>query len=362
MGTIVLTFQFRECEQKEGTAAEPTEAQPEGNLANSKFKYVEQEFPVSHGSEHRKATVDSEIGIPREQGEETQPFTDPASINKMLLGIKPGKYIGDKVTLLPLNLLEGGDPAWVKKNQFKGLAPVRDGIGRKLMERMGWREGMPLGKSGYGAVIPLELDVKTDRKGLGVGSNYLPQTNINMPYSFGQISSIPASAESTDPWSRVIEPNALAGGKHPVCVLMEICAKKHWHNPMFDEIGEQGPKSFKFKVITPMGCFQPQHSSVNKKEAKRQAALACLQALGQLPANTVQFVSSSAVSAPPTNLQPPPPLAPQFPISVPRPMPLPPLSLPPLHLPTPPPPFMLPSIPRPAAVGQTPFYQLPYSF
>ena len=341
----------REFEQKDGnsTAEEATAGALEATQASSKFKFVEQEFPVSHGSEHRKATVDSEIGPTGDQGEETQPFTDPASINKMLLGIKPGKYIGDKVAMLPLSLLEGGDPAWVKKHQFKGLAPVRDGFGRKMMEKMGWREGMPLGRSGYGAVTPLELDVKTDRKGLGVGS--------------GSTNSIVMSAESADPWSRVVEPNALEGGKHPVCVLMEICAKKHWHNPVFEEVGEQGPKYFKFKATTSMGCFQPQHSSVNKKEAKRQAALACLQALGQVPANTVQFVSSSIPS---TNIQrphipQPPPLPPQFPMSAPRQMPLPPLTLPPLHLPNAPS-YLRPSVQPPGGVCHTPVYQQPYSF
>ena len=313
---------------------------------------------MSHGSEHRKATFDSEIGTTGDQGEETQPFTDPASINKMLLGIKPGKYIGDKVTLLPLNLLEGGDPAWVKKNQFKGLAPVRDGFGRKMMEKMGWREGMPLGRSGYGAVTPLELDVKTDRKGLGVGSNYLPPPPVITPYNPVQINSIATSGESADPWSRVVEPNALAGGKHPVCVLMEICAKKHWHSPVFEEVGEQGPKSFKFKVITSMGCFQPQQSSINKKEAKRLAAMACLQGLGQVPANTVPFVSSAL----PSNSIPRqhiPPLMSQFPMHVPRHLPLPPPTFPPPHLPhTPSYSYMRPSGPP----GHAPVYQHPYSF
>ena len=365
---FIINLCFREDEQKPSSTEEPTVETTQESSHESKFKFVEQEFPVSHGSEHRKAAFHSEIATTNEVTEEQQPFTDPASLSKMMLGIKPGKYIGDKAVCLPLSQLEGGDPAWVKKNQFKGLAPVRDGIGRKLMEKMGWREGMPLGKSGYGPVIPLELDVKTDRKGLGVGSNkdfsylplLLPPVN-NTPFYSPVPMNTTASPAGVLELSSRLEPNALAGGKHPVCVLMEICAKRHWSNPVFEEVGEQGPKFFKYRVKTSMGCYQPQFNSVTKKEAKRQAALACLQALGQVPAKDMTLPT---LPLPPQNIQHSQviqsiPLTPQYPsLPCPRPIsvplfnpPLIPQALAPTYIPT-------NAVP---GVSHIPVYQKPYT-
>ena len=327
---------------------------------------MEEEFPCSHGSEHRKAAFDSEIGS---TPEEARPFTDPTSINKMLLGIKPGQFTGDKATLLPFHLLEGGDPAWAKKNQFKRLAPIGDGFGRKLMEKMGWREGMALGKSGHGVMTPLELDVKTDRKGLGVGSNrdplFLPPPpapyppfQISHPVSVAEVAPVPAA-------SRLVEPNMLAGGKHPVCVLMEICAKKRWEAPVFEEVGEQGIKSFKFKVSIPVGCYQPLQPSINKKEAKKQAALACLQALGQVPCKPNDFVTNSIPLVCPVSHTPQP-----LSNIPPPPCPMPPHCQMPIintgHVFTPPillrnPTILPPNFRPPLAVHQMPFIQQPYS-
>ena len=45
-------------------------------------------------------------------------------------------------------------------------APITEGIGKKLLERMGWREGQGLGKFREGQIEPLSLEVKTNRKGL----------------------------------------------------------------------------------------------------------------------------------------------------------------------------------------------------
>ena len=51
---------------------------------------------------------------------------------------------------------------------FYGLRPVREGFGMKLMKRMGWREGEPLGKAKEGHIEPIPVDVKTDRQGIVV--------------------------------------------------------------------------------------------------------------------------------------------------------------------------------------------------
>ena len=48
---------------------------------------------------------------------------------------------------------------------FRGLAPVGDGFGMKMLKKMGWQEGQPIGKQGEGHVEPICVDVKMDRTG-----------------------------------------------------------------------------------------------------------------------------------------------------------------------------------------------------
>lgn len=42
------------------------------------------------------------------------------------------------------------------------------GVGLHLMQKMGWKEGEGLGRSGDGTLEPLAVDIKADRKGLRV--------------------------------------------------------------------------------------------------------------------------------------------------------------------------------------------------
>ena len=51
------------------------------------------------------------------------------------------------------------------QNMFRGLAPVGDGFGMKMLKKMGWREGQPIGKQGEGHVEPICPDIKVDRSG-----------------------------------------------------------------------------------------------------------------------------------------------------------------------------------------------------
>lgn len=39
------------------------------------------------------------------------------------------------------------------------------GIGMKLLQKMGWREGEGIGKFKSGALEPLTLDIKSDKRG-----------------------------------------------------------------------------------------------------------------------------------------------------------------------------------------------------
>ena len=48
---------------------------------------------------------------------------------------------------------------------FHKATKVDSGIGLHLMKKMGWTPGEGLGKHRAGAVEPLTLDIKSDRKG-----------------------------------------------------------------------------------------------------------------------------------------------------------------------------------------------------
>ena len=61
--------------------------------------------------------------------------------------------------------LSSGNPAWAKKDQFHVARKV-EGLGKKLLEKMGWSEGMGLGKNAQGNAEPLVLDFKINREGL----------------------------------------------------------------------------------------------------------------------------------------------------------------------------------------------------
>ena len=61
--------------------------------------------------------------------------------------------------------LNSGNPAWAKKDQFHVARKV-EGLGKKLLEKMGWTEGMGLGKNAQGNAEPLVLDFKINREGL----------------------------------------------------------------------------------------------------------------------------------------------------------------------------------------------------
>lgn len=48
---------------------------------------------------------------------------------------------------------------------FKCLNPVRSDFATKMMKKMGWVEGTPLGKTGTGHILPPVLSFQVDRKG-----------------------------------------------------------------------------------------------------------------------------------------------------------------------------------------------------
>jgi len=163
--------------------------------------------------------------------------------------------------------LNSGNPAWAKKEQFHVARKV-EGLGKKLLEKMGWKEGMGLGKNAQGNAEPLVLDFKINREGLS------------------------SSAEGTDGPSFMGRKGFAGGivkdlsGKHPVSALMEVCSKRRWGQPEFTLLTDPGAgnnRSFLYKVRVYDTEYQPATPSLNKKTAKAASATVALQALGLVP-------------------------------------------------------------------------------
>ncbi|XP_006812746.1 protein SON-like, partial [Saccoglossus kowalevskii] len=115
------------------------------------------------------------------------------------------------------------------QDMFHNTLPVKGGMGMYLLQKMGWKYGEGLGKHKEGSLLPLCLDVKTDRKGLvACGETQKKKAAISMP--------APIMKDLS--------------GKHPVSALMEICNKRKWPPPEFNLVHDSGPdhkKNFVFK-------------------------------------------------------------------------------------------------------------------
>lgn len=118
------------------------------------------------------------------------------------------------------------------KDQLKTAAPITDGIGMLLLRKMGWEPGQGLGKKNEGVVDPIMLDIKFDKKGLVAEHE--------------EVRNLPSQLVATG------GPKHLGNsGKNPVSILHELCAKKKWTAPAYDQVSEVGPdhrKNFMFKV------------------------------------------------------------------------------------------------------------------
>lgn len=53
----------------------------------------------------------------------------------------------------------------ISQDTFLKAGPVKGGIGKALLCKMGWREGTGLGRHEEGSLEPLLLDFKVDRRG-----------------------------------------------------------------------------------------------------------------------------------------------------------------------------------------------------
>lgn len=173
----------------------------------------------------------------------------------------------DKIMPMSWAELSTGNPAWAKKEQFHVARKVQ-GLGKKLLEKMGWTEGMGLGKNAQGNSEPLVLDFKISREGLAAGdeSKDSPSFMGRKGFAGGIVKDL--------------------SGKHPVSALMEVCSKRRWGQPEFTLVTDTSAgnnRSFLYKVRVYDTEYQPATPSLNKKTAKAASATVALQALGLVP-------------------------------------------------------------------------------
>ena len=138
----------------------------------------------------------------------------------------------------------------------QNVAMAKVDIGKKLLQKHGWKEGLGLGKELSGVSEPILPDIKIDRKGLQTDEE-LMKISLVAPTS--------------------------GNGKHPVSMLQELCQKNKLAPPEFHLESVDGPphrQSFLISVTVNDIHYQPTSSSATKKEAKTLAATLALQSLG----------------------------------------------------------------------------------
>lgn len=102
-------------------------------------------------------------------------------------------------------------------------------MGMHLLQKMGWKPGEGLGKEKTGALEPLLLEVKLDKKGLVANEEQKKKKK-----------------QGQSQWNTYTTQN-----KHPVSLLGEYASKKKLGAPQYTLCFECGPdhkKNFLFKV------------------------------------------------------------------------------------------------------------------
>jgi len=173
---------------------------------------------------------------------------------------KPGQFVGSTgASIMKKHELNNGLHAWARKDQFDNAQRVRGGFGEFMLKKMGWEEGDGLGKNLHGDKDPLQLDIKFDKKGLSAADE-------------GENKGVVTLTGCKD-----------LAGKHPVSALTELCSKRRWGPPLFNEAFAVGPphkKNYVYKVTVNGRDYMANVAVDNKKKAKSNAALVCLQTLG----------------------------------------------------------------------------------
>lgn len=81
----------------------------------------------------------------------------------------------------PVKLVKQNDRRSMKKDVVGPFEQHTRGIGRRLLEKHGWRDGIGLGKSQIGIAKPIESEGQKpkERKGLGYFGERLPRFRAN---------------------------------------------------------------------------------------------------------------------------------------------------------------------------------------
>lgn len=191
----------------------------------------------------------------------------------------PGEWSGgtDAPRLLTRDELEGqGKEAWATADMFEGAQEVQ-GVGRRLLEKMGWSDGQALGKLGVGDVEPLVIDFKLDRRGL----NAIDEVHK------GQKAKLELRAST--------QPLNILSGKHPVSAINEVCQKRRWPLPTWTTI-ESGHR-WKMAIRVCEETYTPETFASTKKTAKMAAARVALIEMGLIPADTPVGQECAALEA-----------------------------------------------------------------
>jgi len=191
----------------------------------------------------------------------------------------PGEWSGgtDAPRLLTRDELEGqGKEAWATADMFEGAQEVQ-GVGRRLLEKMGWSDGQALGKLGVGDVEPLVIDFKLDRRGL----NAIDEVHK------GQKAKLELRAST--------QPLNILSGKHPVSAINEVCQKRRWPLPTWTTI-ESGHR-WKMAIRVCEETYTPETFASTKKTAKMAAARVSLIEMGLIPADTPVGMECAALEA-----------------------------------------------------------------
>lgn len=183
----------------------------------------------------------------------------------------PGQFTGSTgATILKPSELNSGPQVWARRDQLTSAKPMTGGMGMQLLQKMGWKPGEGLGRDKNGALQPLLLDIKLDKRGLITPDDKnVHGRKINFP------------KKRTSDTVNIQD-------KHPVCLLNELTSKRKWTPPLYTLINDNGPshnRMFLFSVLLNGETFTPNRASNTKKEAKLLAAKHCLQQIGILPAD-----------------------------------------------------------------------------
>jgi len=162
---------------------------------------------------------------------------------------------------------------------FYGLPMVRSAVAMAILKKQGWVVGQVLGRGcpygsafGAGSLQPLEFMVKTDQAGLLCAE----ERAAMKAKKYGDV----MPSVITEP---LPAPRTTISGRHPIAALADYCHQMKWKQPEYTLVKEDGlahKKQYFYQVTVKCGKFTTPSGARNKRQAKSDAASACLERLG----------------------------------------------------------------------------------